>query len=321
MGFNHVVDFNAVPLGPFTTAAKTKAWGLAPAFDGDSLGSMYSIVKGGKNGGQCCQVKFPKGLNGSAIQEYQMFRDASGVVVHLEFDYMFLPGFDLVTDVGKLGPGICWGPRSGVGGGVYVFLIWQRAGASFKGSLSFTVQNQDGHGIEYNSPPLGVQNFSNGLNIGQWYHWKLSLDGRPGGFASAELDGKLQAKYLNNGSWPIHANDTVMFDSFHHYGGGGPGPLVDSFALQDNISYYSDPEPPSSALPPIVSQNMLVGSLLRNNPPSSGPAGSYAGEAPQGAVVIDQKTGNIYYNRGSVGNPQWMLLGIASPEALAEVSK
>lgn len=261
MPFDYSVDFDAVPLGPFTTAAKTTAWGgHAPAFDGDPTGSRYSIVNGGKNGGQCCRVEFPAHQNGLVTQEYQMFRDASGVVVNLEFDYMFLPGFDLITDVGKIGPGICWGPRSGAAGGVYIFLIWQRAGLSFKGSFSLTVQNQNGHGIEYNSPPLGVQNFSNGINIGQWYHWKLSMDGSPGGFASAELDGKLQAKYINDGSWPTHANDTVMFDSFHHYGGGGPGPTVDCFALQGNIRYYSEPVAPPPP-PPVMTASGALGIL------------------------------------------------------------
>jgi len=232
--FAYSVNFNAVSLGPFTTAAKTTAWGFAPAFDGDPNGIKYSIVNGGKNGGQCCQILYPANQNGNTNQEYQMFRDSSGVVVNVEFDFKFLPGFDFTKDVGKIGPGINWGPRSGPSGGVAPFIIWNQQKSGQAATFSIAVQNQ-ATGGNYNQPIVR----SGPIVIGQWYHWKIQMLGGSGGYVNAWLDTKLFASYLNITTWPTSIGDTVMFDDYYHYGGGGPGPPSTIYALQDNIQYYS----------------------------------------------------------------------------------
>lgn len=250
MSFSHSVNFNAVSLGPFTTAAKTTAWGQAPSFDGDPLGTKYSIVTGGKNGGQCCQCFYPAHQNGNSSQEYQMFNLAAGLVTNVEFDFKFLSGFDLTKDVGKLGPNINWGPRSGPTGGVSPFIIWNQAKTNQPATFTIAVQNQ-ATGGNYNQPIVR----SAPIVIGQWYHWKIQMLGGPGGYVTAWLDGLLFASYTNITTWPTTLNQTVFFADFFHYGGGGPGPSVDCYALQDNIQYYSGT---GSATLPIVSGTITL---------------------------------------------------------------
>lgn len=234
MSFAYAVNYNAVALGPFDRAKKTAAWGQAPAFDGDPNGTKYSIVNGGRNGGQCCQMFYPAGHNGDSTQEYQMFPDTSGQVVNVEWDHKFLSGFDFTKDVGKIGPNINWGNRSGPSGGVSPFIIWNQAKPGQPATFTLAVQNQ-ATGGNYNQPIVR----SAPINIGQWYHWKIQMLGGSGGYVTAWLDGALFANYQNITAWPTSINDRVFFDDYYHYGGGGPGPAVDCLALQDNLQYYS----------------------------------------------------------------------------------
>ena len=58
-GMDFKADFNAAPLGPLTAASKALVWTdphITSISEGDPDGQLWSIVAGGRDGGQCARA-------------------------------------------------------------------------------------------------------------------------------------------------------------------------------------------------------------------------------------------------------------------------
>ena len=199
----------------------------------------FQLVTGGKNGGNCLRMHYPKGQVGRDPRWWTIDCGYPGQPLHLEFDFMFEDMADLTGNGGKIGPaGINWGSQSQ---GIRQFVWWGgTVGTNIK---PFSLILQQGDGKQFIQP-----NFYTPQNIqfGRWYHWHYELLGGPGGHAKFWLDGEeLHPTVTGFGNTTI--GDRCFIDMAFWAGGGeGSGPPTEFWARNDNVRVYtgSTPVPP-----------------------------------------------------------------------------
>jgi hypothetical protein len=242
-GFDFRSNFNACPLGPMTTASKHLAWSdpsIASMIDPDN-GARFSIVAGGKNGGQCCRTYYPAGQTGEGSEYYRLNFGSIGTIINVEFDWMFETNFDLFEGGGKCCPWIVWGLASGANAGVVQGVWWDSQGSGKTAPrYEFIMQVQRSGYLPHE---LVVRSYSpNVITPGQWNHFRWQCLGGPGGFANYWMDGQLLASISGGALSPItNLNDPVSIDFGTFVGGATIDYALkyDCWARHDNVRIWS----------------------------------------------------------------------------------
>lgn len=246
-GYNFTANFNAVPTGPMTRAAKLAVWGnpadnrtysqapnppVLSLYDADPNGTFFSIDPRGANGGNCCRMRYPGGSVGMGSQFYQLQLGKPNAIVNLEFDLLLESGFDDQQDPGKLSPCIQWGSiASGSTGGVRQMMVWE-SGQNKPKRFCPVLQDQR-TGLQLVQPSY----YGATIQFDRWYHWQYQILGGPNGWTKFWMDGQLLSTTIANmgNSTP---GDTVFID-FAFFAGGIHGALVDSYARHDNVHIWT----------------------------------------------------------------------------------
>jgi len=254
-GLDLRADFDVVSPGPLTTANKCKIWGNLPStskygnglwapdagpvlYDADPQGKYFSILAGGgKTGNNCLRLFYPAGEVGEQQKFYQIICGPLRKTVNLEFDMLFEEGFNWWTDVGKVGPLIGWGGRSGADGGLTIFCIWQSGTSKSKGFCPI-IQNQQ-NPSEWGSNFIVPAIYTKKFVANQWYNWRWQLrcDGAQGE-ARVWLDGQDLGAETPDGFGNTSIEDNIGLEhGFWH--GGGSAPNTDGWVRQDNIRFWT----------------------------------------------------------------------------------
>jgi hypothetical protein len=240
-GFDFTGNFNACPLGPMTTASKQLAWSnpaILKLTDSDQ-GSRFEITTGGKNGGQCCRAFYPVGHFGGGKGWYQLDFGSVGLPLNIEWDQMFEPGFDLSEGLGKIAPGILWGPVGGLNNGSVHVYIWNSGPPGRGAKAKYSALSQVNRAGYTPHELLVGMNSPNWIVPGQWNHLRIQVFGGPSGFANYWVDGVLIAtSVMPTFSFPTD----VVSVNFNPFAGGGSAayaPKIDSWARHDNVRIWS----------------------------------------------------------------------------------
>lgn len=246
------VNFNLVPLGPFTHANKLTAWqGATIDSDADPNGTFFTIVSGGLGGGQCCQMKYGAGLFGEGNQFYSIPLGAPGVPMVTQFDILFVPGFDMSRGSGKIAPLLIWGGRSGANGGTDTMVIWESAVTTNPKRYNPVFQNQQSPSSFPSELIAPVIYTPTNIVPGQWDTWRTETMGGPGGYVKFARNGvNIPVAIASTGN-TLAGNSIKLEVGFWAGGGAANAPLVDSYTLQTNIQVFSiaPPPPPVSDFP------------------------------------------------------------------------
>lgn len=238
-GYNFTSNFNAAPLGPLTTDNKHLVWpdpAILSISEADANGALWSIVTGGKNGGQCARAFYQKGKVGEQ-GFYRLNLPPGKGAVSMEWDWLFESPFDMAGGPGKIGPFIVWGPRSGPMG-INTPICWESKITTQPKRWTCAVQSGAGTG------PYGngqfVQNWYTPTNIAfdRWYHWKIEMLGGPGSYARYWLDGVDLNVPVHDFSSVTNANDTIAIE-FGFWEGGAQAATYDCWARQDNVHIWT----------------------------------------------------------------------------------
>ena len=239
-GMDFKADFNAAPIGPLTTASKALVWTdphIQSISESDPDGKLWSIVAGGRDGGQCARAFYQQGKVGE--QGFYRLNLTPGLgPVAIEFDWMFEEPFDLTTGPGKIGPFIVWGPRSGPEQGLNTPMCWEAKVTPAPKRWTWALQSRQG------SAPSGNGQFIQGwyspdnIEIGRWYTWRMEMLGGPGAYAKLWLDGEELKPPIADFSSVTNADDAIAIE-FGFWQGGQNSASYDCWARQDNVRIWT----------------------------------------------------------------------------------
>jgi len=254
-GLDLRADFAVVSPGPLTLANKCKMWGnLASTgrygnglwgpeggpvlYDADPEGKYFSILGGGgKSGNNCLRLWYPAGEVGEQSKFYQVICGPLRATVNLAFDMLFEGGFNWWTDVGKVGPLIGWGGRSGADGGLTIFCVWQSGTSKSKG-FNPIIQNQQ-NPSEWGSNFIVPGIYTKKFVADQWYNWRWQVrcDGAAGE-ARVWLDGDELDIRTPDGFGNTSIADNIMLEHGFWFGGTA-APATDGWVRQDNLHFWT----------------------------------------------------------------------------------
>ncbi|HEX4570199.1 MAG TPA: hypothetical protein VH184_07225 [Dongiaceae bacterium] len=239
-GYDFRSNFDAAPIGPLTTASKHLVWSdpsILSITDSDAAGALWSIVGGGRNGGQCSRAFYQKGKVGEQ-GFYRLNLPPGQGPVAVEFDWMFESPFDMSGGPGKIGPFIVWGPRSGSAQGINTPLCWSSRITEGPKPWTWALQSRQG------SAPSGNGQFIQGwytdsnITIGQWYHWKMEMLGGASASARLWLDGEELFPPVADMSAVTNADDGIAIE-FGFWSGGQNATAYDCWARLDNVRIWT----------------------------------------------------------------------------------
>lgn len=238
-GYDITSNFNAAPLGPLTTVNKGLVWSnpsILSISDSDTAGKLWSIVEGGKNGGQCARAYYQKGKVGEQ-GFYRLNLPPGKGAVSVEFDWMFEDPFDMWGGPGKIGPFLVWGPRSGADQGINTPICWSSRVSTQPKPWTWALQSRNGTGPNGNGQFIQNWYSPDNIAIGRWYHWHFELLGGPGAYAKLWLDGVDLNPTVHDFSGVTNANDDIAIE-FGFWCGGAQATTYDCWARQDNVHIW-----------------------------------------------------------------------------------
>ena len=195
---------------------------------------VMSIVSHDCKSARCLQFVYPKGSHGTFLELPGY--GASGFVLlmsraeilNVEFDWLFEPGFDLSSGIGKM-PGWPMIGSSSFNKGTQLLLTWR---ANYRPTRLVFV-NQD---PESGHTCCGSAGAGPAAVTGHWYHIRMQLKAGPNGYSKGWIDGKL---VFDNGPFLARTQEDTAIVSFRTWFGGANHAANNSYAHMDNIHIWS----------------------------------------------------------------------------------
>jgi hypothetical protein len=244
--FDFKVSFDNLPDGsPFQLPQQQQVFNdphIVKHINGDTGRNVskyvMSIVSHDCKNAHCLQYTYPKGSRGTFL-ELPGYGSSGFVLVmsqadilNIEFDWLFEPGFDLDSGIGKI-PGWLMIGSGSLNKGTQELLTWR---ANYHPTrLAFLNQDPEtGHTC------CGSAGVGPAAVTGHWYHVRMQIKAGRNGYSNGWIDGK---PVFHNG--PFHAKtqlDTAIVN-FRTWFGGANHAANDSYAHMDNIHIWSGSGP------------------------------------------------------------------------------
>ena len=199
---------------------------------------VMSIVSHDCKNTHCLQYTYPKGSRGTFL-ELPGYGSSGFVLVmsqadvlNIEFDWLFEPGFDLNSGIGKI-PGWPMIGSESLNKGTQLLLTWR---ANYHPTrLGFV--NQD---AETGHTCCGSAGMGPAAVTGHWYHVRMQLKAGPNGYSSGWIDGK---PVFRNGPFLAKTQRDTTIVNFRTWFGGANHATNNSYAHIDNIHIWSGSGP------------------------------------------------------------------------------
>jgi hypothetical protein len=197
---------------------------------------VMSIVSHDCKSARCLQFTYPRGSRGTFL-ELPGYGSSGFVVVmsqadilNIEFDWLFEPGFDLNSGIGKI-PGWPMIGSDSFNKGTQLLLTWR---ANYHPTrLAFG--NQD---PETGQTCCGSAGVGPAAVTAHWYHIRMQLKAGPNGYSKGWIDGKL---VFRNGPFLAKTQHDTAIVNFRTWFGGANHAANNSYAHMDNIHIWSGP--------------------------------------------------------------------------------
>jgi hypothetical protein len=195
---------------------------------------VMSVVSHDCKSARCLQFTYPKGSHGTFLELPGY--GASGFVLimsqaeilNVEFDWLFEPGFDLTSGIGKI-PGWPMIGSDSFNKGTQLLLTWR---ANYHPTKLVFV-NQD---PETGQTCCGAAGAGPAAVTGHWYHIRMQLKAGPNGYSKGWIDGKL---VFDNGPFLARTQRDTAIVNFRTWFGGANHAANNSYAHMDNIHIWS----------------------------------------------------------------------------------
>lgn len=199
---------------------------------------VMSIVSRDCKNAHCLQYTYPKGSRGTFL-ELPGYGSSGFVLVmsqadilNIEFDWLFEPGFDLDSGIGKI-PGWPMIGSESLNKGTQELLTWR---ANYR-PTRLVFGNQD---PETGNTCCGSAGVGPAAVTGHWYHVRMQLKAGPNGYSNGWIDGK---PVFHNGPFLAKTQRDTAIVNFRTWFGGANHAAKDSYAHMDNIHIWSGSGP------------------------------------------------------------------------------
>ena len=239
--FDFKVIFDSLPEGNFLLPQQQKVFNephIVKHINGDSGPKIskytMSIVSHDCKNVHCLQYTYPKGSHGTFLDlpgygssGFVLFLSQADTL-NIEYDWLFEPGFDLSSGIGKFPGWPMFGSES-LNRGTQLLFTWR---ANYHPTrLAFGNQDPEtGHTC------CGSAGAGPAAVTGHWYHVRMQLKAGPNGYSKGWIDGKL---VFHNGPFLAKTQHDTAIVNFRTWFGGANHAANNSYAHMDNIRIWS----------------------------------------------------------------------------------